>query len=285
MSLSLLLLLLSLLHSIQSTFQDCRPMKHLSGMVSGDVLLQVDEVQIKDISWIVNRKHIATTKPGQPVDIKALQFKNRLFNGTNGSLRVTNLTNADQGEFAANIFLMEDGKECTLLYNLTVYSKLTASDIQIDHNITWNETCSVTLTCTVRKTDSLVSWRNSVNGYVTKSTLQIMYPDVNSSWTCTAWNPATNVSKSVTPMTFCLSSKTENKHSVLIPIFVLGLLVLSITISVLVWCSRRKQQGNQTKQRWKRKFKLPTARSVPKQADYSYCEIEQLKASGLVFSM
>ncbi|XP_072284182.1 SLAM family member 5-like, partial [Pyxicephalus adspersus] len=95
-------------------------------------------------------------------------------------------------------------QNCDQDYNLTVYSKLVNHDVKIHHNITWGETCNVTLTCTVDKKDVSVTWHNSVTGTVWKvPTVQVTDPYINSSWTCTASHPVTSVSKTVLPLDLC----------------------------------------------------------------------------------
>ncbi|XP_077320254.1 uncharacterized protein LOC143942743 [Lithobates pipiens] len=187
----------------------CGEMKHVFSQESGDVLLRVDQPGVTEISWVLRNILIAVTKPHESVEVKSRQFKNRLYNGTNGSLNITKLTKDDQGEFATNIRLDKD-EECNQIYNLTIYSKLSDGDIKIHHNVTRNEICNVTLTCAVDKKDVSISWNDSMTNTVMKtSTIQVADPDTNSGWTCTVSHPVASVSRTVIRLDFCQNDYTR----------------------------------------------------------------------------
>ncbi|XP_073466870.1 uncharacterized protein [Aquarana catesbeiana] len=186
----------------------CGEMKQVVSQESGDILLQVDKSGVIEISWVFRNTLIAIAKPHESMEEKSRQFKNRLYNGTDGSLSITKLTKDDQGEFAANIRL-DNNYDCIQIYNLTVYSKLSDGDIKIHHNVARSETCNVTLTCAVDKKDVSISWNDSNTNTVMKTlTIQVADPYTNSSWTCTASHPVASVSRTVIPLDFCQNDYT-----------------------------------------------------------------------------
>ncbi|XP_072283599.1 SLAM family member 6-like isoform X2 [Pyxicephalus adspersus] len=251
----------------------CGETIQVSGEESGDVLLQVKLVTgITDISWIRQNSVIAVTRPHEAVEPKESHFKNRLNNGTNGSLQIKKLKKADQGLIVANIHKKDLAQNCDQDYNLTVYSKLSNHDIKIHHNITWGGTCNVTLTCIVDKKDVSVAWNNSVIGTVWKvPTVQVTDPYINSSWTCTASHPVTSVSKTVLPLDLCQNEDTWKLIICLIP----GILLSLMIVAAIIFCFRKKIKNIWIK--WYRKDRLTSASNDPQQPDSIYWEIDQSK--------
>ncbi|XP_073466461.1 uncharacterized protein [Aquarana catesbeiana] len=115
-----LLLLPSLYRYALCSTDPCGEMKQVVSQESGDILLRVDKSGVIEISWVFRNTLIAMAKPHESMEVKSRLFKNRLYNGTNGSLNITKLTKDDQGEFVANIRL-NNNYECNQIYNLTVY--------------------------------------------------------------------------------------------------------------------------------------------------------------------
>ncbi|XP_077320286.1 SLAM family member 9-like [Lithobates pipiens] len=264
-----LLLLPSLYRYVLCTADPCGEMKHVVGQESGDVLLRVDQPGVTEISWVLRNTLIALTKPHESVEVKPRQFKNRLYNGTNGSLNITKLTRDDQGEFAANIRLDKD-EECNQIYNLTIYSKLLDGDIRIYHNVThYSEICNVTLICAVDKKDVSISWNDSVTNTVMKtSTIQVADPDTNSSWTCTVSHPVASISRTVIPLDFC---QNESKWKIII-IAVFTCLSLLAIIACICYLWKKHNYI------WKRKKKLTSTNEDPQQTEHVYWDIDQSKA-------
>ncbi|XP_040187965.1 uncharacterized protein LOC120920119 [Rana temporaria] len=248
----------------------CGEMKHVISQESGDVLLQVDKPGVIEISWVFLNTLIAMTRPHEPVEVKSRQFKNRLYNGTNGSLNITKLTKENQGEFVANLRSGEE--ECNQNFHLTVYSKLSDGDINIHHNVTRSGTCNVTLTCAIDKKDVSISWKDSMtNTVIRTSTIQVADPYTNSSWTCTVSHPVASVSRTVIPLDFC-----QNESKWVIVLFaVFTCLSLLAIITLICW---KKHNYICTRMKWKRENKLASTSDDPQQTEHVYWDIDHSKA-------
>lgn len=86
------------------------------------MILQVDETEITEISWVFKSAHIATTKLDNTIDIKNRNYKSKLYTENNGSLGIAKINMDDNGTYVASIFKKEDDA-CKQSYDLTVYSK------------------------------------------------------------------------------------------------------------------------------------------------------------------
>ncbi|XP_018086989.1 SLAM family member 5 isoform X2 [Xenopus laevis] len=230
----------------------CGPRINVSGAEGGGASLPVRiQGQIKDITWIINDSgrvnHFATTKPNETVDIRDNQYEGRLRSETDASLTLTDLTNQDQGIYAASIRLRSN-QLCDQLYHLQVYKNLSTEDIQIHANITHNETCDVTLTlsCAVIGSDVTVTWNNtnSPGTEVTNHTLRVYnaYSDVT--YTCTARNPVSKASRTAhIPVTCNRASIAGNIFPWWIAlILVLILAAVGIPSAVFYYLFKRKKK-------------------------------------------
>ncbi|XP_075047961.1 T-lymphocyte surface antigen Ly-9-like isoform X2 [Mixophyes fleayi] len=100
----------------------CGERRNVSGIEGGDVTLPVDQTEIRDISWVIDTRLIATTEPGNPVVVKEKLYNGRLDVTADGSLIITNLSREDQGIYTADIQRQRSG-QCTQIYYLTVYDE------------------------------------------------------------------------------------------------------------------------------------------------------------------
>ncbi|XP_075049458.1 SLAM family member 9-like [Mixophyes fleayi] len=212
----------------------------VSGIQGGDVTLQLDQTRITFIYWaaLPGAGVIATTKPGGYIDNVIKSYTGRLSNTGDGSLHITKLTPSDQRVYAATI-QEEEGEQKCLHFNLTVYRRLSAGDIQISPNVISNVTCSMTLMCIVTAPDVTITWRNinSSNINVTGDVLYVPPSDVTSTYTCTASNPAGNVSKSVVPQQYCnIDSQEQQTFHTTVNIIrsVIAVVVFFITCCVFI---------------------------------------------------
>lgn len=83
--------------------------KNISALRGGDVTFVVDIIKesgIQDIQWVKNGVNFATTKPFQGVTIRDNVYDGRLRGSDDGSLIIHNLAMEDQGEYKADIVML-----------------------------------------------------------------------------------------------------------------------------------------------------------------------------------
>ncbi|XP_075048953.1 SLAM family member 9-like isoform X2 [Mixophyes fleayi] len=243
-----ILVLLTLHHHTCVLCEDPCAQRTVSGIQGGDVTLQLDQTGITFIQWtfLPSAGAVATTKPGGSISFVSNRYRGRVSSTGDGSLHITNLTEDDQRIYAASI-QKEREQEC-LHFILTVYRRLSAGDIQISPNVISNVTCSMTLMCTVTVPDVTITWRNinSSNINVTGDVLYVPPSDVTSTYTCTASNPAGNVSKSVVPQQYCNigteSGVIQSERTHIIVAVILLIIAILIVVSFILWKKKRKRK-------------------------------------------
>ncbi|XP_069583606.1 SLAM family member 9-like isoform X1 [Ranitomeya imitator] len=201
------LLLMFLLNACVVCDESCTQEKE-PGPEGGEVVLRVHQTGIRLINWILLPKGdvIVTVKPGQSYDDKDVlpQYRGRVSSLFNGSLQISNLSPQDQRIYKADLRTNDDKTFCEL-FNLTVYERLSETDIKINHSLIGNDSCSLSLLCTVDKRDVTVTWsqvhRGPIN--VIQGVLYVLPSDVNVTYICTARNPVSNISKTVIPGDYC----------------------------------------------------------------------------------
>ncbi|XP_077143748.1 SLAM family member 5-like [Ranitomeya variabilis] len=192
----------------------CGEKNYVVGSLGSDIILQVDPVGVVgDITWLISGNHFATTEPGKNIEIRDNRYKGKVYSMENGSLLVKNLVSEDQGTYIASTLKGSSGKEklCALIYDLRVYGMLLDDNIEIEHEVSSNETCTVTFRCVVKRSDVTIVWESSDRSYVnvTGNVVDVRNPDPEVIYTCTAWNPTTNTSKSVTPWEYCKKGRQQ----------------------------------------------------------------------------
>ncbi|XP_044128544.1 SLAM family member 5-like [Bufo gargarizans] len=188
--------------------RSCGERNHVIGAEGGDVLLQVDPDGVMgDITWFLSGNHFATSEPGKIIKIRDSRYKEKVDSTEDGSVLMKNLAKKDEGTYIASTLKSTSGIEelCALIYDLRVYEMLSDDNIEIDYEVSSNETCNVTFICTVRTSDVTITWESSTNNdvNVTSNVVHVQDPDLKVIYTCTAWNPISSVSKSVTPWEYC----------------------------------------------------------------------------------
>ncbi|XP_075701097.1 uncharacterized protein LOC142665309 [Rhinoderma darwinii] len=96
--------------------------KNISALIGEEVTLVVEtfeESNIQDIQWVINGINFATTKPHEVVTIRNSAYEGRLRGSNNGSLVIRNLAEEDQGEYKADILLV-NSKNYELIYFLHI---------------------------------------------------------------------------------------------------------------------------------------------------------------------
>ncbi|XP_073495534.1 CD48 antigen-like isoform X2 [Phyllobates terribilis] len=192
----------------------CGEKNYVVGSLGSDIILQVDPVGVVgDITWLISGNHFATTEPGKNIEIRDNRYKWKVYSLENGSLLLKNLASEDQGTYIASTLKGTSGKEklCALIYDLRIYGMLLDDNIEIEHKVSKNETCIVTFRCVVRGSDVTITWGSSDGSYVnvTSNVVHVQNPDPEVIYTCTAWNPMTSTSKSVTPWEYCKKGRQQ----------------------------------------------------------------------------
>ncbi|KAM4013534.1 SLAM family member 9-like [Anomaloglossus baeobatrachus] len=214
--------------------------KNVSGVEGGEVVLRVHQTGIRTINWVLLSEGnlIVTTKPGRSIedDDVLSQYRGRVRSEADGSLHINNLSLHDQRIYKIHIQTNED--EICVLFNLTVYERLSDGDIKIKHSFTRNDSCSLSLLCGVDKRDVTITWSNlnvsDIN--VTQGVLYVPPSDVNYTYICTASNPVSNVSKTVRPKEYCEPAVSTIPRMRRYPLcLILSGIVLLITCCIIIY--------------------------------------------------
>ncbi|XP_053561127.1 SLAM family member 5 [Bombina bombina] len=211
----------------------CGDTKIVNGTEKEDVILQVDKsINIQNIVWNIGDDYLAKTSPNGQIDFQRNTLKKKLQSEQDASLKFLRLTEEDQRTYIANI-LLSDETTCKQLFDLRVYKKLSTEDIMINisKHIT-NDTCNINLTCSVNRSDVNVTWSSSRNTRKYEATIFLHIRNVeNENDTCTAENPVSKASRTVSPWEYC---DKETKSTPLdFPMLNIIRLVLSACIFIL----------------------------------------------------
>ncbi|XP_044128698.1 SLAM family member 8-like [Bufo gargarizans] len=184
--------------------QVCSDIMTIAGSEGENVILDINETEVKEISWLLGRHHIVTTEPGKIIHVKKRKLSQRLEGTDQGSLKIINLHMEDQGNYSATVF-KEKQKDCVQNFWVKVYPKLLKKDIEIKINVSETESCNMTLTCTANNPYVRISWRNQTEGYkvVRNHTLNLNNIHPTTIYHCIAETPVIRISRSVRPWTFC----------------------------------------------------------------------------------
>ncbi|XP_069806600.1 SLAM family member 9-like [Dendropsophus ebraccatus] len=208
---------------------------NVSSVEGGEAVLEVDQAGITEVSWVTrpDNYNIARTYQDGRIYIRGDKYIGKLRAERDGSLRITNLTREDRGLYKANQ-RTPGGHQCAE-FILSVYKKVTEDDLQISHTAAGHQSCSVTVTCMVNRSDLTVTWISSdSNMMVTGNAVSIENPGANSTYTCTAWNPGSNSSKSITPRSYCDTERSETRIRAAWE--TRGRLILSAAVLILAAC-------------------------------------------------
>uniref|UniRef100_A0A8D0GSD6 Ig-like domain-containing protein n=1 Tax=Sphenodon punctatus TaxID=8508 RepID=A0A8D0GSD6_SPHPU len=201
-----------------------RPME-LNGVLGESVIfpLGIPEGTIKTVNNIVwsAKTTLATWKPEAPDKLEVLnrRYRNRLHVQGSYSLNISDLNKEDSGTYRAEI--NREGSDPTIkTFTLRVYKRLSELDIEISNEQGLaekvNGTCNTTLKCSVKAWGENVtySWTrvNSSDVYNGES-FPILHErgEEYSSYTCTAKNPVSQSSKTVSSQAFCEDTQRLNQ--------------------------------------------------------------------------
>lgn len=201
--------------------------------------LHIQEPQkVKNIAW-VSKSSVAFVKPGlqgAPPDVTVTQatYEGRIaVIDQNYDLVITDLRVEDAGTYKADINT-ENTITTTKLYHLHIYRRLGKPKITQSLVTFSNNSCNVTLTCSVEKEEKNVTYSWSPLGE-RSNVLQIFQSpeDQKLTYTCTARNPVSNSSDSVTAQQLCTDIPSFHLRHAVFPRGLAATLTLLSLVPVL----------------------------------------------------
>ncbi|KAE8588488.1 hypothetical protein XENTR_v10022569 [Xenopus tropicalis] len=187
----------------------CSETRKVIGAEGSDVTMPVNKEAVKEVIWVFNHRCIAKTWPNQNSDITDSAYNGRVSKEAGFSIVIKNVTKEDEGLYTANVLRGAAEVYEQLCYQLRVYENLSHKDLEIHHLFTDRENCHLNLSCTVNRADVTVTWNSAGRGEtnVANITYHGNSPATDSSYTCIAANPASNVSRTIIPRLFCVKGK------------------------------------------------------------------------------
>ncbi|XP_053523975.1 SLAM family member 5 isoform X2 [Artibeus jamaicensis] len=210
--------------------------------------------QVTSIAWMNSKTSVALvvvpdSGAAPQVTVTHENYYERInVSHTNYNLEISNLRMEDAGIYKADINVKTSKIKSTITrsYSLQVYRRLGKPKITQSLMTSINSTCNVTLTCSVEKEEKNVIYSWGPLGEE-GSVLQIFQTPNNQEliYTCTAWNPVSNNSDSISAQQLCadITVGLHTHHAGLLS----GLAVLSLFIlilpSVLLFLLCKRRQG------------------------------------------
>nr|XP_025043687.1 SLAM family member 5-like [Pelodiscus sinensis] len=178
--------------------------------------------RVDSVVWNGNST-IAIVTPGEPAPLRVIhtRYRDRLrVPDGSYSLQVTDLRPEDTGTYTAQIATQGSPDPIFRRFALRVYKKLAESDITATPVLgslsIMNEICNITLNCTVQGAgeDVNCTW-NHTDSTVNSTSIHISHRlgDEGASVTCTARNPVSSSSKSISLKEVCAASSAQSGDS------------------------------------------------------------------------
>ncbi|XP_039102378.1 SLAM family member 5 isoform X2 [Hyaena hyaena] len=210
--------------------------------------------QVINIAWN-SETSVAFVTPGDPgtapkVTVTHQNYNDRInVSRQNYNLEISELRMEDSGIYKADINMktLETTVTTTRRYNLQVYRRLGKPKITQSLMTSVNSTCNVTLTCSVEKEEKNVTYRWSPLGEEGNVIRIFQTPDNQElTYTCTAWNPVSNSSDSVSALQLCADSAAglRSRHTGLLSGLAVLFLFIVIVPLVLLCLLRKRGQGS-----------------------------------------
>ncbi|XP_017525245.1 SLAM family member 5 [Manis javanica] len=161
-------------------------------------------------------------------------YKRVNVSGQSYNLEISRLRLEDAGIYKADINIKTSEKIATITrcYNLQVYRRLGKPKITQSLMTSVNNTCNVTLICSVENEEKNVTYSWSPLGEEGHVLRIFQTPDNQElTYTCTAWNPVSNSSDSIAAQQLCtgIAMGFGTRHAGLLS----GLAVLSLFVLIL----------------------------------------------------
>ncbi|XP_063483066.1 SLAM family member 5 isoform X2 [Symphalangus syndactylus] len=208
--------------------------------------------QVNVIAW-TSKTSVAYVKPGDSETAPIVTVTHRNYYerihalGPNYNLVISDLRMEDAGDYKADINTQTDPYTTTKLYNLQVYRRLGKPKITQSLMASVNSTCNVTLTCSVEKEEKNVTYNWSPLGEE-GNVLQIFQTpeDQELTYTCTAQNPVSNNSDSISAGQLCadIAMGFRTHHTGLLSVLAMFSLLVLILSSVFLFHLFKRRQGS-----------------------------------------
>lgn len=203
--------------------------------------------KIVNIAW-TSQSSVAFIKPGvngTELTITQVTYKGRIeVIGQNYDLVIRDLRMEDAGTYKADINEENPEKTITKIYHLHIYRRLKKPEITQSLISSLNNTCNVTLTCSVEKEEKDVTYSWSPSGEKS-NVLQMFHSpmDPKLTYTCTAQNPVSNSSESVTVQQSCTDTPRFHPRHAVLPggLAMLSLLILIPVLALLFHLYKRRK--------------------------------------------
>ncbi|XP_032701551.1 SLAM family member 9 isoform X1 [Lontra canadensis] len=176
--------------------------------------------EVENIVWSshVRLATVVPGKEGQPatVEVTNPRYKGRAsFPDPSYSLHISNLSWEDSGPYQAQVNLRTSQISIVQRYHLRVYRRLSEPRVTVNFEISQEEGCNISLTCSVEKAglDMTYSWLSREDGVDTvheSSALSTSWrPGDNApSYTCRASNPVSSITSRPIPAgSFCSGTR------------------------------------------------------------------------------
>ncbi|XP_037681497.1 SLAM family member 5 isoform X2 [Choloepus didactylus] len=211
--------------------------------------------QVINIAW-TSKTSVAFVTPADSgraptVAVTHENYFGRLnVSANNYNLVITSLRMEDAGVYQANINLQTSASTAattTKNYKLRVYRRLGKPKITQNLMTSVNNTCNVTLTCSAEKEEKDVTYSWSPLGEDSNLLRVFQTPeDQELIYTCTAWNPVSNNSNSISSRQLCadVTMGHRTRHPGLLIVLAVLLLILLILSSVLLFHFYKRRPGS-----------------------------------------
>ncbi|XP_011813019.1 PREDICTED: SLAM family member 5 isoform X1 [Colobus angolensis palliatus] len=206
---------------------------------------------VKIIAW-TSKTSVAYVTPGDSemapiVTVTHRNYYERIHAlGPKYNLVISDLRMEDAGDYKADINIEADPYTTTKRYNLQVYRRLGKPKITQSLMASVNSTCNVTLTCSVEKEEKNVTYNWSPLGEE-GNVLQIFQTpeDQELTYTCTAQNPVSNNSDSISARQLCadIAMGFRTRHTGLLSVLAVFFLLVLILSSVFLFHLFKRRQG------------------------------------------
>ncbi|XP_004448464.2 SLAM family member 5 [Dasypus novemcinctus] len=251
------ILLVCLQTCLEATGKDSNFFK-VNGILGESVTFPVsiqEPQQVINIAWS-SKTSVAFVVPkdagrAPTVTVTHQNYFGRLnVSANNYNLVISSLRMEDAGVYQANINIQITASMTNTItkgYDLQVYRRLGKPKITQSLMTFVNNTCNVTLTCSEEKEEKDVTYSWSPLGEES-NLLRIFQTseDQELTYTCTAWNPVSNNSNSISSRQLCadLVMGHRTHHPGLLSVLIVLLLVVLILSSVLLFRFYKKRQGS-----------------------------------------